>query len=57
MRAGKPTLEDIVTGTEGAYLRVRQGKGAKDRIVPLDTARSRFSKRRVGLPRLDGHFC
>ncbi|MGD0834139.1 MAG: hypothetical protein ABSA40_06895 [Candidatus Dormibacteria bacterium] len=57
MRAGKPTLEDIVTGTEGAYLRVRQGKGAKDRIVPLDTARSRFSKRLVGLPRLDGHFC
>lgn len=39
------TVDDIVTGSDGAYLRVRQGKGGKDRIVPLDTARSRFSKR------------
>ncbi|HYA45459.1 MAG TPA: tyrosine-type recombinase/integrase [Acidimicrobiales bacterium] len=39
------TLDDIVTGADGAYVRVRQGKGAKDRIVPLDTAHSRLSQR------------
>lgn len=38
-------LDDIVDGPEGAYLRVRQGKGAKDRVVPLDTGRDRFSRR------------
>ncbi|MGD1054217.1 MAG: tyrosine-type recombinase/integrase [Candidatus Dormibacteria bacterium] len=39
------TLDDVVTGTDGTYLRVRQGKRSKDRIVPLDTGRLRFSKR------------
>ncbi|MGA7989183.1 MAG: tyrosine-type recombinase/integrase [Candidatus Dormiibacterota bacterium] len=38
------TVDDIVTGTEGAYLRVRQGKGSDDRIVPLDTGTYRFSQ-------------
>lgn len=37
-------LDDIVDGPEGAYLRVRQGKGAKDRIVPLDTPRVKLSR-------------
>jgi site-specific recombinase XerD len=39
------TLDDIIDGPEGAYVRVRQGKGAKDRIVPLDTKTARFSRR------------
>jgi integrase/recombinase XerD len=39
------TLDDIVTGTEGSYLRVRQGKGRTDRIVPLDTGKYRFSRK------------
>lgn len=39
------TVDDIVSGSDGSYLRVRQGKGAKDRIVPLDTGRTRFSRR------------
>jgi len=30
-------VDDIVDGNDGAYVRVRQGKGRKDRIVPLDT--------------------
>lgn len=37
------TLDDIVTGTEGSYLRVRDGQGREERIVPLDTANSSFS--------------
>lgn len=39
------TVDDVVDGPEGAYLRVRQGKGAKDRVVPLDTGRVRLSKK------------
>jgi integrase/recombinase XerD len=39
------TVDDVVVGPEGAYLRVRHGKGAKDRIVPLDTSRVRLSRR------------
>lgn len=39
------TVHDLVDGPEGSYLRVRQGKGAKDRIVPLDTSRVRLSSR------------
>jgi site-specific recombinase XerD len=39
------TLDDIVTGTEGSSLRVRQGKGREDRIVPLDTGKHRFSRK------------
>jgi site-specific recombinase XerD len=38
------TVDDIIDGPEGSYLRVRQGKGAKDRIVPLDTPRVKVSK-------------
>ena len=30
-------LDDVVDGGDGAFVRVRQGKGRKDRIVPLDT--------------------
>lgn len=43
--AAAVTLDDIVEAPEGSYLRVRQGKGGKDRIVPLDTGRDAFSKR------------
>ena len=39
------TLDDIIDGPDGAYLRVRRGKGAKDRIVPLDTKTARFLRR------------
>ena len=38
-------VDDIVDGGDGAFLRVRQGKGRKDRIVPLDTPRDRFSRK------------
>lgn len=38
-------VDDIVEGADGTYLRVGQGKGCKDRIVPLDTARDRFSRK------------
>jgi site-specific recombinase XerD len=37
------TLDDIVTGADGSYLRVRQGRGRDDRIVPLDTGTYRFA--------------
>ncbi|MGH7750299.1 MAG: tyrosine-type recombinase/integrase, partial [Candidatus Dormibacteria bacterium] len=37
------TIDDIVESPEGAYVRVRQGKGRKDRIVPLDTGKTRLS--------------
>ena len=39
------TIDDIVESPSGAYVRVRQGKGRKDRIVPLDTARNRLSQK------------
>jgi site-specific recombinase XerD len=39
------TLDDVIEGPDGPYLRIRQGKGAKDRIVPLDTKTARFSRR------------
>ena len=39
------SIDDVVAGPDGAYLRVRQGKGAKDRVVPLDTGRVRLSKK------------
>jgi site-specific recombinase XerD len=39
------TLDDIIDGPEGAYVRVRQGKGAKDRIVPPRSGAARFSRR------------
>jgi site-specific recombinase XerD len=39
------TLDDIVESPNGAYVRVRQGKGRKDRIVPLDTAKNRMSRK------------
>ena len=38
-------VDDIVEGADGAFLRVRQGKGRKDRIVPLDTPHNRFSRK------------
>jgi integrase/recombinase XerC len=39
------TIDDIVDSPDGAYIRVRQGKGRKDRIVPLDTPRNRLSRK------------
>jgi integrase/recombinase XerD len=39
------TVDDIIEGGDGAYVRVRQGKGRKDRIVPLDTSREHFSRK------------
>ncbi len=39
------TIDDIVESPSGAYVRVRQGKGRKDRIVPLDTTRNRLSQK------------
>ena len=33
------TLDDIQTGYEGDNVRVRLGKGGKDRVVPLDSSR------------------
>lgn len=39
------TVDDIVDSPDGAYVRVRQGKGRKDRIVPLDTPRNRLSRK------------
>jgi site-specific recombinase XerD len=39
------TLEDVMDSPQGAYLRVRQGKGKKDRAVPLDTPKDRLSGR------------
>lgn len=41
------TIDDIVESPEGAYVRVRQGKGKKDRIVPLDTGRTKLSAKLV----------
>jgi integrase/recombinase XerD len=38
-------VDDIVDAPDGAFVRVRQGKGRKDRIVPLDTPHDRFSRR------------
>jgi integrase/recombinase XerC len=39
------TIEDVMDSPQGAYLRVRQGKGKKDRAVPLDTPKDRLSSR------------
>jgi integrase/recombinase XerD len=39
------TVDDIITSPDGAYVRVRQGKGRKDRAVPLDTGSTKFSRR------------
>jgi integrase/recombinase XerD len=39
------TLDDVMETAEGAYVRVRQGKGRKDRAVPLDTPKDRLSVR------------
>ncbi len=39
------TLDDIIDNASGGIVRVRQGKGRKDRIVPLDTGSTRFSRR------------
>ncbi len=36
-------ISDIADGPDGAYIRVRQGKGGKDRVVPLDTANHKLS--------------
>lgn len=42
---GAVTLDDIVTDTDGSYLRVREGAGGGGRIVPLDTGKYRFPPR------------
>ncbi len=36
-------VDDIIDGPDGAYVRVRQGKGAKDRVVPLDSPSHKLS--------------
>ncbi len=36
------TVNDIIDSPQGSYVRVRQGKGRKDRIVPLDTSEYRL---------------
>lgn len=41
----KVTLDDIVETPQGAYVRVRQGKGRKDRAVPLDTPKEKLTTR------------
>jgi site-specific recombinase XerD len=42
------TVDDLIESADGWVLRVRQGKGRKDRIVPLETARNRFVQRLRG---------
>ena len=39
------TIDDIIETPGGSYVRVRQGKGRKDRAVPLDTPTTKFSRR------------
>lgn len=39
------TVDDVIESPDGWYVRVRQGKGRKDRIVPLDTPQERLSAR------------
>jgi site-specific recombinase XerD len=39
------TLDDIIESPQGDLVRVRQGKGRKDRYVPLDTPKEQFSDR------------
>lgn len=39
------TTDDVMHGPEGSWLRVRQGKGRKDRVVPLDTPEFRLSRK------------
>jgi len=43
--ASAVNLDDIVDSPEGSYVRVRQGKGRKDRIVPLDSPSDNLSAR------------
>jgi integrase/recombinase XerD len=39
------TADDIVSDTDGSHLRVQQGTGHTDRIVPLDTGTYRFARK------------
>jgi hypothetical protein len=39
------TVDDVMDSPQGAFLRVRQGKGRKDGVVPLDTPQDRLSAR------------
>jgi site-specific recombinase XerD len=39
------TVDDILDTPQGPLLRVRQGKGRKDRGIPLDTGKRKFSRR------------
>jgi integrase/recombinase XerD len=39
------TVDDIIETPNGPLLRVRQGKGRKDRGIPLDTGKRRVSRR------------
>jgi site-specific recombinase XerD len=39
------TVDDVMESPQGALIRVRQGKGRKDRVVPLDTPQDRLSAR------------
>lgn len=37
-------VDDIIVAPEGTYLHVRRGKGRKQRVVPLDSAKYKMSK-------------
>lgn len=37
-------VDDVVTGTEGSYVRVRLGTRGQERVVPLDTGKYRFAQ-------------
>lgn len=39
------TVDDVMDSPQGAFLHVKQGKGRKDRVVPLDTPQDRLSAR------------
>jgi site-specific recombinase XerD len=39
------TVDDVMDTPQGPLLKVRQGKGRKDRGIPLDTGKRRFSRR------------
>ena len=39
------TLDDLLETPDGMILRIRQGKGRKDRLIPLETGRNQFGQR------------
>jgi site-specific recombinase XerD len=43
--AANLTVDDLIDSPNGPLIRVRQGKGRKDRVVPIDTPKDRVSVR------------